>query len=132
MMLLIIGLLCICFAIGYAVNFLLLKHQNQQIFSKNSSILFDHWSCFSIMSLPFAGTGAPKAQADPSSEQLLKEQKQLASDISRLKEDKETLTASLEDVTKEKEKLSKKLENITSEKKTVKQQEKPSMSLKRK
>lgn len=71
-------------------------------FQKNSSILFDHWSCFSIMSLPFAGTGAPKAQADPSSEQLLKEQKQLASDISRLKEDKETLTASLEDVTKEK------------------------------
>lgn len=51
-------------------------------------------------------------------------QKQLASDISRLKEDKETLTASLEDVTKEKEKLSKKLETITSEKKTVKQQEK--------
>lgn len=125
MMLLIIGLLCICFAIGYAVNFLLLKHQNQQIFSKKLFYPFlTIGLVFSIMSLPFAGTGAPKAQADPSSEQLLKEQKQLASDISRLKEDKETLTASLEDVTKEKEKLSKKLENITSEKKTVKQQEK--------
>ena len=102
MMLLIIGLLCICFAIGYAVNYLLLKHQNQQIFSKTLLSFLTIGLLFSIMSLPFAGTGAPKAQADPSSEQLLKEQKQLASDISRLKEDKETLTASLEDVTKEK------------------------------
>ncbi|MEI4789070.1 hypothetical protein WAX46_01590 [Bacillus sp. FJAT-53060] len=116
--LLIIGLLCFCFAIGYAANFLLLKRQNQRIFSKRRFYPFLIIGLvFSIMSLPFV------AQADPSSEPLFKDQKQVTSEISRLKSDKETLTSSLEDVTKEKEKLTKKLENITSEKETVKQQE---------
>ncbi|AOZ89638.1 hypothetical protein BK049_13680 [Bacillus xiamenensis] len=133
MMLLIIGLLCVCFAIGYAVNFFLLKQQNQPIFSKKLFYPFLIIGLvLSMMSLPFAVTGAQKAQADPSSEQLLKDQKQLASDISRLKEDKETLTATLKDVTNEKEELSKKLENITSEKKTVKQQEKTIQALEKK
>jgi len=133
MMLLIIGLLCVCFAIGYAVNFLLLKHQNEQIFSKKLFYPFLIIGLvFSIMSLPFASTDAPKAQADPSSAQLLKDQKQLTSDISRLKADKESLTSSLEDAAKEKEKLEKKLETMTSEKDTVKQQEKTIQSLEEK
>ncbi|AZV53392.1 coiled-coil domain-containing protein [Bacillus pumilus] len=133
MMLLIIGLLCVCFAIGYAVNFLLLKHQNEHIFSKKLFYPFLILGLvFSIMSLPFAATDAPKAQADPSSEQLLKDQKQLTSDISRLKADKEELTASLEDATKDKEKLAKKLETITSEKETVKKQEKTIQALEEK
>ncbi|MFS3914545.1 hypothetical protein ACL9ST_09745 [Bacillus australimaris] len=133
MMLLIIGLLCVCFAIGYAVNFLLLKHQNEQVFSKKLFYPFLIIGLvFSIMSLPFAATDAPKAQADPSSAQLLKDQKQLTSDISRLKADKEELTASLEDTTKDKEKLAKKLETITSEKETVKQQEKTIQALEEK
>ncbi|BBP91703.1 hypothetical protein BsIDN1_53210 [Bacillus safensis] len=59
---------------------------------------------FSIMSLPLTAGNAPKAQADPSSEQLLKDQKELSSDISRLKADKESLTSSLEDAEKEKKK----------------------------
>ncbi|KMY21491.1 hypothetical protein ABDA29_01065 [Bacillus pumilus] len=133
MMLLIIGLLCVCFAIGYAVNFLLLKHQNAQIFSKKLFYPFLILGLiFSIMSLPFAATDAPKAQADPSSEQLLKDQKQLTSDITRLKADKEELTASLEDATKDKEKLAKKLETITSEKETIKKQEKTIQALEEK
>ncbi|WP_353854878.1 hypothetical protein [Bacillus sp. Bos-x628] len=122
--LLIIGLLCFCFAIGYAAFFLLQKKQNRQIvFSK---VLFYPFLItgliFSIMSIPFLVSESPKAQADPSSEQLLKEQKQLTSELSRLKTDKEKLSSSLEDVTKEKEILSKQLENITSENETVKQQ----------
>ncbi|MBD3860184.1 hypothetical protein IEE86_10635 [Bacillus sp. 28A-2] len=133
MMLLIIGLLCVCFALGYAANFLLLKHQNQRIFSKGLFYPFLIIGlAFSIMSLPFVATSAPKAQADPSSEQLLKDQKQLASENSRLKEEKEALTSSLEDATKEKEKLSKKLENMTSEKETVKQQEETIQELEKK
>mgnify|MGYP002656009946 CR=1 FL=1 len=123
--LLIIGLLCFCFATGYATIFLLQKNKNRQ--SVFSNRLFYPFLIigliFSIMSLPFVVSGSPKAQADPSSEQLLKDQKQLTSEISRLKTDKEALTSSLEDMTKEKEKLSKQLENITSQKETVQQQE---------
>ncbi|MFP3325522.1 hypothetical protein R0K05_20925, partial [Planococcus sp. SIMBA_160] len=88
--LLIIGLLCFCFAIGYAANFFLFKHQNQRIFSKGLFYPFLIIGLvFSIMSLPFVAVDAPKAQADSTSEQLLKDQKQLASENSRLKEDKE-------------------------------------------
>lgn len=133
MFLLILGLLCVCFAIGYAVNFFLLKRKNKLIFSKKLFYPFLIIGLFfSIMSLPLTAGNAPKAQADPSSEQLLKDQKELSSDISRLKADKESLTSSLEDAEKEKEKLEKKLETITSEKETVKQQEKTIQSLEEK
>ncbi|TYS29732.1 hypothetical protein [Bacillus pumilus] len=133
MMLLILGILCVGFAVGYAVNFLLPKHQNEPIFSKKLFYpVLILGLIFSIMSLPFAATDAQKTKADPSSEQLLKDQKQLTTDISHLKADKEELTVSLEDATKEKEKLAKKLENITSEKETVKQHEKTIQALEEK
>lgn len=89
-------------------QFLLTQTQERADFSKKLFYPFLIIGLFfSIMSLPLTAGNAPKAQADPSSEQLLKDQKELSSDISRLTADKESLTSSLEDAEKEKEKLEK-------------------------
>ncbi|MDM5299161.1 hypothetical protein QUF51_13380 [Bacillus pumilus] len=123
--LLIIGLLCFCFAIGYVSIHLLQKIKiDKGPFQKALFYPFLVIGLiFSIMSVPFVVSDSPKAQADPSTQQLLKDQKQFTTEISRLKTENDSLSSSLEEVTTEKETLTKQLDLLTSQKETVKQHE---------
>ncbi|MGE6628796.1 coiled-coil domain-containing protein [Bacillus sp. NPDC077027] len=122
---LLIGILCFICAIGYILYFSIQKINNKHTaFSKNIFFpLLIIGILFFGISVPFIETDTPKAQADPSTQELLKEQKQLKSQIISLEEEKKDLSSELEKTAKEKKELTNKLEKMTKEQITAKEQQ---------